>query len=260
MTEPFPGLTDIHAHPAMNAFLWGRDLRRHYFTGKGFNPLASLTDFKLIEQGGVRVLWSSPHIPEPPVLRVQAHPARRPLHRRRPELLKKNAWECRSSCTTRWSGRSRAPKTASTWPTPTPSSTGVIASGKTAIVHTRRGRPRPRRGPRQGRPAGAPGAARPARRHGRRLAHDRPSLPERPRGPRGGHPRGEAQGFPTCPLDTEVDLERGLTPIGEAVVERMVELRMIPDVTHCTPPARSGSTSSSRTGSRSSRRTSACSR
>ena len=36
-----PGLTDIHAHPALNAFLWDRDLRRHYFTGKAFNPLAS---------------------------------------------------------------------------------------------------------------------------------------------------------------------------------------------------------------------------
>jgi hypothetical protein len=35
-----PGLTDIHAHPAMNAFVWDRDLRRHYFTGEAFNPLA----------------------------------------------------------------------------------------------------------------------------------------------------------------------------------------------------------------------------
>ena len=34
----FPGLTDIHAHPAMNAFLWDRDLRRHYFTGKRVQP------------------------------------------------------------------------------------------------------------------------------------------------------------------------------------------------------------------------------
>ena len=39
-------LIDIHAHPAMNAFLWGRDLRRHYWTGPvhTFNPLASLSD------------------------------------------------------------------------------------------------------------------------------------------------------------------------------------------------------------------------
>lgn len=47
-TNDHPGLTDIHAHPAMNAFLWDRDLRRHYFTAGGkYCPLASLTDFKL---------------------------------------------------------------------------------------------------------------------------------------------------------------------------------------------------------------------
>jgi hypothetical protein len=43
--DAFPGLTDIHAHPAMNSFLWDRDLRRHYWTGRTFDPLASLTDF-----------------------------------------------------------------------------------------------------------------------------------------------------------------------------------------------------------------------
>ncbi len=59
-------LIDIHAHPAMNAFLWGRDLRRHYWSGPvhTFNPLASLSDFRMLEKGGVDVLWSSLHIPE----------------------------------------------------------------------------------------------------------------------------------------------------------------------------------------------------
>ena len=59
-------LTDIHAHPAMNAFLWGRDLRKHGSIGPPhvFNPLASLSDFKMLEKGDVKVLWSSLHIPE----------------------------------------------------------------------------------------------------------------------------------------------------------------------------------------------------
>jgi membrane dipeptidase len=35
-----------------------------------------------------------------------------------------------------------------------------------------------------------------------------------------------------------VDPDRGLTPIGRAVVERMVDRRIIPDVAHCTPVAR----------------------
>ncbi len=34
------------------------------------------------------------------------------------------------------------------------------------------------------------------------------------------------------------DLTKGLTPFGEQVVERMMELGMILDISHCTPPAR----------------------
>ena len=36
----------------------------------------------------------------------------------------------------------------------------------------------------------------------------------------------------------ERDLTRGLTPFGEQVVERMLELGMLIDIAHCTPPAR----------------------
>src|SRR4051794_39031613 len=90
----FPGLTDIHAHPAMNAFLWDRDLRRHYWTGRTFDPLASLSDFKMLEKGGVKVLWSSLHIPEPAYfgcwfIRLAAH-----FTSGGRKLLKRSAWEC----------------------------------------------------------------------------------------------------------------------------------------------------------------------
>src|SRR4051794_6580967 len=78
----------------MNAFLWGRDLRRHYWTGKTFNPLASLTDFKMLEQGDVRVLWSSLHIPEPDyfrcrLIRLVAH-----FTSGGRKLLNLNPWDC----------------------------------------------------------------------------------------------------------------------------------------------------------------------
>ena len=41
--------------------------------------------------------------------------------------------------------------------------------------------------------------------------------------------------FPICPLDTGVDLSRGLTAAGRAVVERMVERRIVPDVVALHP-------------------------
>ena len=78
----------------MNAFLWDRDLRREYWTAKMFDPLASLSNLKMLERGDVKVLWSSLHIPEKAFLeckliRLAAHftaGGRR--------LLKQNAWEC----------------------------------------------------------------------------------------------------------------------------------------------------------------------
>jgi membrane dipeptidase len=56
-----------------------------------------------------------------------------------------------------------------------------------------------------------------------------------------GHTEGipESQRkFPICPLRTGVDESRGLTPAGAEIVRRMVDLRMVPDLTHCTPKAR----------------------
>jgi membrane dipeptidase len=55
---------------------------------------------------------------------------------------------------------------------------------------------------------------------------------------------GHTEGIPPkpkilgCHLRTGVEDDRGLTPRGEAVIKHMVELRMIPDVTHCTSAAR----------------------
>ncbi|MGN6216504.1 MAG: dipeptidase, partial [Solirubrobacterales bacterium] len=56
---------------------------------------------------------------------------------------------------------------------------------------------------------------------------------------------GHAQGIPAGQrkilfwrLETRVDLSKGLTDLGHKVVEEMARLRIIPDVTHCTPVAR----------------------
>ena len=234
--DDFPGLTDIHAHPAMNAFLWDRDLRRHYWTGKTFDPLASLSDFKMLEKGGVEVLWSSLHIPERgmfdcKVLWLLAH-----LTSGGRKLLKLNAWEClllmmgemerQVARTERFQvARSNAELDS------------VRAAGRTAIVHTVEG----------GYVLGA-GLA-PENLEGRlerlsRLA-DRgvASLnlvhffPNELAGQAEAIPAAQRAG-PICKVDTKVDLGKGLTATGRAVVERMIELRMVPDVAHCTPKAR----------------------
>src|SRR4051794_30819546 len=134
--EPFPGLTDIHAHPAMNAFLWDRDLRRHYWTGRTFDPLASLSDFKMLEQGGVKVLWSSLHVPEQDFLRCGFIRVAAQLTAGGRTLLKQNAWNCvlvmmaeMERQGARAGGRFEAARS-------TAELDRVLAARRTAIVHT----------------------------------------------------------------------------------------------------------------------------
>jgi microsomal dipeptidase-like Zn-dependent dipeptidase len=234
--DDFPGLTDIHAHPAMNSFLWDRDLRRHYWTGKTFDPLASLSDFKMLEKGGVGVLWSSLHIPERQMFDCKALWFLAHFTSGGRKLLKLNAWECvllmmakmeqQVARTDRFEvARSNADLDR------------VRAAGRTAIVHTVEG-------------GYVLGAGLAADNLDDRLARlkqlaDRgvASLtlvhffPNELAGQAEAIPAAQKAG-PVCKLDTQVDLSRGLTATGRAVVDRMTELRMIPDVSHCTPVAR----------------------
>jgi membrane dipeptidase len=57
-------LTDVHAHPAMKAYLFKRNLWHHYSSGSWFSPFSSRTDFNRLERGGVGVVWSANYIPE----------------------------------------------------------------------------------------------------------------------------------------------------------------------------------------------------
>jgi membrane dipeptidase len=234
--DEFPGLTDIHAHPAMNSFLWDRDLRRHYWTGRTFNPLASLTDFKMLERGGVGVLWSALHIPEPNYfqcwfLRTAAH-----LTAGGRMLLRESAWDCLLAMMAKM--ERQVARAGDRFEMARSNDLDrVRAAGRTAIVHTVEG------GHVLG--AGLPGDdldGRLARLE--RLARDGvASLTPAHlfRNELAGHADGipaAQQTIPLCPIDPEVDLSRGLTPTGRAVVERMVELRIVPDVTHCSPASR----------------------
>jgi membrane dipeptidase len=236
-TSAFPGLTDIHAHPAMNAFLWDRDLRKHYWTGNTFDPLASLTDFKMLEKGGVKVLWSSLHIPEPAFfdcwwLKLLAH-----LFRGGRMLLKKTAWECllaqMADVEEQVARTDRFQLVRSNTELDQ-----ALAGGRTAIVHTVEG----------GHVLGAGLAADDLAGRLERLdqladrgvasltlAH---LFPNDLAGHVDAIPKDEHKVFLCKSLDALVKPEQGLTDTGRAVVERMVERRMLPDVAHCTPNAR----------------------
>jgi membrane dipeptidase len=57
-------LTDVHIHPSLKAYLFRRNLWRHYWSGKKFDPFSSRSDFKMLEAGGVGVIWAAHHLPE----------------------------------------------------------------------------------------------------------------------------------------------------------------------------------------------------
>jgi len=232
-----PGLTDIHAHPAMNAFLWDRDLRRHYWSGRTFDPLASLSDFKMLEKGGVKVLWSSLHIPEPAFLGCRLIHFAAHFTAGGRKLLKLNAWECLLAMMGKMERQVARAGDRFAMARSNAELDQVLAAGKTAIVHTVEG----------GHVLGAGLAAGDV--DGRLARLDQLAergvasltlahlFPNELAGHAEAIPAAQRTG-PICKLDTEVDLSRGLTPIGQAVVERMVQRRMLPDVTHCTPVAR----------------------
>ena len=191
----------------------------------------------MLEKGGVKVLWSSLHIPEQEyfqckLIRLAAH-----LFHGGRMLLRRNAWECLLAMMAEMERQVARADNRFGVARSNADLDQIVAASKTAIVHTVEG------GHVLG--AGLGGddlAGRLARLEelARRgvasltLAHLFPN-------DLAGHAEGipeDQRKFPICPLDTGVDLSRGLTATGRAVVERMVELRMIPDVTHCTPLAR----------------------
>jgi membrane dipeptidase len=232
----FPGLTDTHAHPAMNAFLWDRDLRRHYCTGKTFNPLASLSDFKMLEKGGVDVLWSSLHIPERQMfdcklLWLLAH-----VTSGGRKLLKLTAWECLLLMMT-----GMEQQVARTEHFQVAHSNAeldqVRAAGRTAIVHTVEGGYVLGAGLADDNLEGRLDRVDQLAKRGvasLTLVH---FFPNELAGQAEAIPAAQKSG-PVCPVDTHVDLQQGLKGTGRAVVERMIERKIIPDVSHCTPVAR----------------------
>ena len=233
----FPGLVDMHAHPAMNAFFWGRDLRRHYFAGSAFNPLASLTDFKMLKQGDVRVVWSVLHVPEEdyfrnPAVRFIAH-----LTRGGRTMLKLNAWECTLRMMDAMERQVARAGDEFQVARSNDELDAALAAGKRAFVHTVEGGHQLSAGLPEGDVEGRLARLEELADRGVAsliVAHLFPN-----------DLAGHSECIPAdhhkilfWRLDTKVDDSRGLTEAGKAVVKRMAELRMVPDVTHCSPVSR----------------------
>jgi microsomal dipeptidase-like Zn-dependent dipeptidase len=234
---PFPGLTDIHVHPAMNAFFWDRDLRRHYFTYKKFCPLASLSDFEMLEKGDVKVIWSVLHVPEEdyfrnPAIRLLGH-----VTKGGRTMLKLNAWDAmlRMMSEMEW-------QVARTDGTFTVARTyaeleEALAAEKGAVIHTVEGGHMLSAGLADGDVASRVTRLETLARRGVASL----TIAHLFRNDLAGHSEcipPEQHKILFWRLDTGVDDSLGLTQIGKEVIEEMARVRIIPDVTHCSPVSR----------------------
>ena len=231
-------LTDIHAHPAMNAFLWGRDLRKHISIGPPnvFNPLASLSDFKMLEEGGVDVLWSSLHIPERQYFECGVIRLLAKFFAGGRRLLNDSPWDnllAQMAAMERQIARADKVELARS----NAELDAALNAKKIAIVHTVEGGDVLSAGLAEGDMDGRRARVDFLADRGVAsitLAH---LFPNDLAGHTEGIPETQRK-FPICPLDTKVDLSVGLKTAGRAVLERMVERRIVPDVSHCTRRAR----------------------
>ncbi|GAB4376500.1 MAG: hypothetical protein Kow0042_22870 [Calditrichia bacterium] len=55
---------DLHVHPSLKTFLWNKNLAKRHRTGGAWNPLTLRVDLPKIKDGGVDVLFSSVYLPE----------------------------------------------------------------------------------------------------------------------------------------------------------------------------------------------------
>lgn len=230
-------LTDIHAHPAMNAFLWDRDLRRHVMGGDSFNPLASLSDFEMLSKGGVEVLWSALHVPEQEFLdNPPIHLAAHFTHGGR-MMLERNAWECLLAQMTEMEEQVERSSERFRHVRSNAELDAARADGRTAIIHTVEGGHHLSAGLADDDVAGRLARVDTLADRGVAsitLAH---LFPNDLAGHVDAIPKEEHR-ILFWRVDPQVDLTRGLTELGRAVLERMVERRILPDVAHCTVPAR----------------------
>lgn len=225
-------IVDLHAHPSLNVSLWGHKFAsRHRSTG-AWNPFTMRTDLPKLREGNVRVLLSAVYLPERRLLtdcwalkvakcfaapRVQRLFEGNPFDRTLEVMAQFEAEVARSRVNGREAARvvrSRAELEA------------ALGAGQLALIHTVEGAHSL-----GGRVANARVlfergvcALTLAHFYANEFVHPVEGIPPE-------------QKIPGC-FEAPKDLTRGLTPLGEELVEACVEMGMLVDLTHCTPPAR----------------------
>lgn len=223
-------LSDVHAHPSLKVYLFGRNLWRHYGASRAFNPFSSRSDFTMLEASGVRVLWAAHYLPERNLFRdcwalrvppLSWLPVRRKLtegsllHRL---LQMMDALEREIA---RRADRTELARSAA-------DVERIAAEGKIAVVHTVEGAHVLEGDPDNLEVLAGRGVAMLT------LAHFYANgLVAQVN----GVPKGMIPRF-LCGFRFDGFGEPPLTELGRAVIRKMKGLPMIVDVTHCTPEAR----------------------
>jgi microsomal dipeptidase-like Zn-dependent dipeptidase len=250
-------VVDVHAHPALKASLFRRSLTSRGGTAAAaFSPFSLRTSFPRLAEGGVDLLFSAIHVPEAPLLADV--PLLRTLRLLAPgvwrELVSPTYFQAtlNSLATLEQQAEgSAALQRPARLARSLAELDALLAGGETApiaIVHTiegahslqgeAAGKAVREKGPSSS--AGAEILANLDTFFARgvaliTLAHFYPNYVAAP-----------CFQFPEAMLGLarwrtalkHHDLSRGLGPAGPAVVERMLELGMLVDITHCTPVAR----------------------
>ena len=220
---------DVHAHPALKAYLFSRNLYRHYASGPTVSPWASQSDFVVLRRGGVQLLWSSLHVPErelfeqcgllrfaarflPRASAVLRGDPTEQVFRMMDEMERQILANGDRVCLARSNRELDA----------------GLAEGKIAVVHTVEGAHVLGNKLRTLEQLAERGVA------SLTLAH---FFPNGVAPPVSGIPETFAMGR-LCKFDFGIDVQGTLTPFGEDVVREMMRLRMIVDISHCPRPAR----------------------
>ena len=228
---PMPA-SDIHAHPGLSAWLFGFDLaKRSRATGK-FALRSNVCNFPALREGGVRLLWSALHVPERQLFAdcPMARTAARLLSKPKRKLWKgdptRNLIEMMDELERQVAGTSDFQVVRNNMELD-----ACFAAGRSAIVHTIEGADAL-----QGRVENLASFA-------ERGVASLTLIHFYPNGI-----CGHASGIPDdllkklrliCKLKLNPRPDEGLLPYGREVVEEMLRLRMIVDMSHCGPRARS---------------------